>query len=614
MSVVLKHLRKYKPDWVIDVLVGRGKETIYAPGLVRRAYHYQEQHPSGPYERVLPIGFFENYCNFVDRPSYKVTNCLRDELGVPDYDPALGRYECQRRPAAMQKAREYLLSVGCKQREDGGKMNAVLVHYFGNTSGDRKNLDHWQADAVVRAAVKTGRVAVVLDWDNRCHLADGKSVFTPRCGEGDIWGGFGSGDAEVLACLIQQAEAFVGIDSGPGKVACTTDTPALICWKGHHPIQFEGPSPNAVHLVPKNHRALPPCCNQPLCATYFEKHYNHRTYEGDHGLVAVAVEWLGATLGSTEKLTVPVSYCLPNGIGDVMWALTKIRSVAGGEPIDVTLSGDPGREADHRAVPFLKRFPFVRSVRVSDVPVLLDKKDDPTDAQGRYRYHPDGLDGAYHYLVPNATLERGQRLEEWLPQFPTDYDVIREMSFEGTERGTLLAQGLHPFVAFYLGPEAGHCDEGHNRGWLWEPRHWQELGRALQEEHGLKVAVVGADYDRSFWEKYVRPGVEKEGLHWLDLIGKLEIGETFAFLKGAKALVSYQCGLAIVLHYLGGNVVVWWRPDGDSCHGSRKVCFDNNMRNAWVRPGWEKKYIGCLYKQETVGDILGAMEEREWLK
>src|SRR4029077_6754272 len=152
---------------------------------------------------------------------------------------------------------------------------------------------------------------------------------------------------------------------------------------------------------------------------------------------------------------------------------------------------------------------------------------------------------------------------------------------------------------------AGHTDEGHNRGWLWEPKHWAELGRAFREEHGLNVAVVGADYDRSFWEKYVKPGIEKDGMLWHDLIGRLEIGETLALLKESKCLVSYQSGLVMTTHYLGGNVVSWWRPAGNSCHPKRLLSFDERMTTAWVRPGWEGRYIGAIYGRETVGDLLG---------
>ena len=460
--------------------------------------------------------------------------------------------------------------------------------------------------------VRAGRVPVLLDWDGRSPLPDQRRIFCPRVGDNDIWGGFGSGDAETIAALVQASEVFVGIDSGPGKAASATTTPTLIIWVGHHPIQFHDPAANTVHLIPETHRDMPPCRDDRRIADWFEKNYAFFTYDGPHGLVRAAQEWLCKILKSPEaRASMSKQFVLPGGIGDVTWALLKIRSIAGENPIDVIVSGDPKKEVDNRALPFLRRFDFVRGVRVQDVPVLVDKEN-ANDDQGRYRYVADGEKGDFHFLVPNTTLERGERIETWLSDHPADWEIFQHFSWENTERGLATGQALEPFAAFYLGPESGNIEEGHNRGWLWEPKHWIELGKMLTER-GLNVAVVGAPYDRSFWEKYVRDGVKQAGQHWFDLIGRFEIGETFACLKKAKVVVSYQSGLAIVAHYLGVPVVTWWREDGNSAHPKRKVCFDNRMKDAWIRPGWEDRYMGCLYQRETVGDIMAEIDRRGWL-
>src|SRR5262249_23644375 len=109
-------------------------------------------------------------------------------------------------------------------------------------------------------------------------------------------------------------------------------------------------------------------------------------------------------------------------------------------------------------------------------------------------------------------------------------------------------------------------------------------------------------------------GVAEAGLRWFDLIGALEIGETLALLKRARCLISYQCGLGIVTHYLGGKVVMWWRPDGDSCHPERLISFSEAMKDAWVRPGWEGNYMGLVYRKESPGDIMAEIDRRGWLK
>jgi ADP-heptose:LPS heptosyltransferase len=251
-------------------------------------------------------------------------------------------------------------------------------------------------------------------------------------------------------------------------------------------------------------------------------------------------------------------------------------------------------------------------VAVTDIPILHDREY-PTDSRGRYRYVSDGQRGPYHFLMPNRVLEAGRRLEDWLPEHPIDWNFMDEFDWSNTRRGTTLGKGLSPVVAFYLGPELGHTEEGHNREWLWEPRHWIELATAFRER-GCQIAVIGAPYDRSFWERYVRDGVKEAGQVWADLIGKLEIGETFAFLRQARCLISYQCGLAIVGHYLGVRTAAWWRPAGDSCHPRHLVSFDERMAHCWTRPGSEADYLPLIYQRESPADIVAEIDRRGWLK
>jgi ADP-heptose:LPS heptosyltransferase len=607
-SVVLKHLKKHRPDWEVDVVVGRGKHTALV-GQCHRVFYDGEQRPNeSQYKSVISLGWWENFNHYNDRPNSKVTNCLKEVFGL-DWDASLGRYEIRVGEEAFGRAREWLRGIGAIEKD--GRFRVVLFHGQGNTSPNRKNLAHWQVKRLIEATVQAGRTPVILDWDSRSPLIDHKTVFNPGPGKGDIWGGFGSGDAETLAALIRLCEAYIGIDSGPGKVASSTDTPALIVWTGHHPLQFHDPAANTTHLIPMNHRSMCPIGGRADMAAFFQEHYQFATYADEHDLVVRANEWLMKALGESV-VTAPqaTTFLMPNGIGDCMWALLKIRAIAGQKPIDVALSGDPGKEIDERAVPFLRRFPFIRSVRVEDVPVLVDREH-PNDDQGRYRYCPDGQRGDWHFLAPNAPLEQGKRIETWLPDVPIDYNVIDAFSWSGTERGVREAEAMGPFCAFYLGPEAGHTNEGHNWGWLWEPKHWVELGGAMKRR-GLKVCVVGAKYDRSFWERYVRDGVGEDNQSWEDRIGEFEIGETFAFLKRAKFLISYQCGLAIVLHYMGGRVAAWWRKDGDSMHPHRKLCFADGMKDAWVRPDYAQNYIGMFYRRESVADLVAEIDRRGW--
>jgi FkbM family methyltransferase len=274
-TVVLKHLAAAHPDWVIDLWSLRGKHSAFH-GLCRRSYHDQEARPpQSAYARVFDLGWYENYNRYGNRPNSKVTNCLAEVFGVP-YDLALGRYEIRPTAEAERAADAYLRSIGLAPALSG-KYPAALFHYQGNTSGEKKNLRHEDAAVVVAAALEAGLTPVILDWDRRSPLPDGRRVFCPGVGPDDPWGGFGSGDCGVLTALIARSTIFVGIDSGPGKCASATDTPTVIAWTGHHPMQFHDPAANTLHLIPTNHRELPPMENAAV-ARYFEDHYRYACY------------------------------------------------------------------------------------------------------------------------------------------------------------------------------------------------------------------------------------------------------------------------------------------------------------------------------------------------
>lgn len=273
-TVVLKHLRKHRPDWTVFVKALRGKHSAMH-GLCERVWHDGEKSPpDSDFDRTFDLYWYENYNRYRGRSNSKVTNCLEEVFRIP-YDPALGRYQVDVRRPFLDRADSWLASVGCGIVD--GRRNAFLLHYQGNTAQHRKNLTHEEALLICESASSRGLIPVVLDWDNRSLIADGKTVFTPPVGEGDLWGGFGSGDAEALTALILRASLFAGIDSGPQKCAAATDTPSVGLWTGHHPIQFFDPSPNFLHLIPTDWRAMPPC-DDPLIATWFEENHAHRTY------------------------------------------------------------------------------------------------------------------------------------------------------------------------------------------------------------------------------------------------------------------------------------------------------------------------------------------------
>jgi len=275
-TVVLRHFLKHRPDWITDVVTEAGKASAFRH-LCNKAYvdNVDPRPPESDYFHVFDFGWYENYNNYTDRPCTKITNALHEVCGI-DYDLSLARYSVSYTPEESLRAKSWLTNAAQCQTLANGRLNAVIIHYEGNTSPEKKNMDHGTIRHLCSNLRRCGFVPVVLDFDGRSPVVDHKTVFNPGVGPGDIWGNFGSGEASVIAALIDAASLFVGIDSGPGKVASSCSTPTIIVWKDHHPIQFHDPAPNTLHLVPANH-VVPPS-HIPEIQAYFAAHYKFTTY------------------------------------------------------------------------------------------------------------------------------------------------------------------------------------------------------------------------------------------------------------------------------------------------------------------------------------------------
>ena len=282
LTSVLLHLREAHPDWQIDLGAGVGKHTAFA-GLVHRVY-VRDQPPEGAYDQVFDLAWPEADRCYADCPSTKAEKCLAEVFGIAAR-PELCRYRIELSHDARRAAAEYLASIGC--RREGARYNAVLLHYEGNTATGAKNLDHKQAGRISRAAIDAGRVPVILDWDFRSPLPSEPGIHCPDR-DHPLWLGTGTGDAERLAALIEASELFLGIDSGPQKVAMATDTPSIGLWHGLHPLHYAAPAANFMHLVPEGHQGmLRGATGEAL--HYFARSYHFACYNRARGLVDLAV-------------------------------------------------------------------------------------------------------------------------------------------------------------------------------------------------------------------------------------------------------------------------------------------------------------------------------------
>jgi hypothetical protein len=316
-----------------------------------------------------------------------------------------------------------------------------------------------------------------------------------------------------------------------------------------------------------------------------------------------------------------MKFVLPTGIGDSVWALHKIQAIRDkldpGGTIDIFLVGGDNL-LDSRALDFVRRFTFVNSARM--VAFHLHKPGTWTRPDGTYDYIDDGMydfgGERYCVLIPNAALERGERLESWLPHYAIDWNIFDHFRITNGERE--FADNLHArigdYAVFYPGPLAGNTEDGHNRNALWKPQDWVALGRRMHNELGLRIVVVGAPYDASYYEWQLGPALNGDITYWDNLIGATNLGQLWSVTSRAKFCISYQAGVGIISTYLGTPTAIFWRGYGDSLSSSRFISFNEKMASAWVPPRILEsgKHLPLIYGRHGVEYIWREIRERGW--
>ncbi|MGL4464843.1 MAG: hypothetical protein ACRC1K_22035, partial [Planctomycetia bacterium] len=250
-----------RPGWRVTAAVLRGKHTALGAAADRVVVLDDESPDPAAYEAVFPLRWWEwdGALPTAAVPATKVERCLRDVFQIePTAD--LSGYVLPVDAAAVERARCWLertlRGVAPWTGGDGAKAPVVLLHYEGNTSTSRKNLTHDDARRLARWIRERGLTPVVLDWDDRSPLAKEGLAARPEPRDA-LWPTPGVGDAATLAALIGWGRAFVGIDSGPQKVAAAVAaTPAVGVWTGHHPLHYCAPAAHMVHIVPEDHVRL----------------------------------------------------------------------------------------------------------------------------------------------------------------------------------------------------------------------------------------------------------------------------------------------------------------------------------------------------------------------
>jgi len=328
--------------------------------------------------------------------------------------------------------------------------------------------------------------------------------------------------------------------------------------------------------------------------------------------------------GSDRSRAIPpatVTIAVPPGIGDSLWSMVKVPAIRAQYPNAkiVVVVQDCG--AMNRSQEFLEAFDFVDEVRFGRMQIT--RPDEPqVNEDGSYNYVDSGRNvlGYDYWLCANGALERGQTLDEWLPDIPTDWDIAQRWKLGPS--GEKLRESMRnqtPYVVFYPGPDAGNMGmegEGQNRGSYWRIDDWVLLARSLVHEYGLNVILVGANWDQDMtYAGRLIDRLSSFESRVINLVGTTTVHEAFAVCQAAKAIIGYPAGISIFSCWLGVPAVMWQRAYGDSIHPRRLVSFSERMKRNMMPPYvYEREsYIPLVYGRCTAASIIEDMRRRRWI-
>ncbi len=235
---------------------------------------------------------------------------------------------------------------------------------------------------------------------------------------------------------------------------------------------------------------------------------------------------------------------VPPGVGDVYWALTKLRSFK-------------ERHGYGRTELYVQKTRLTRALEWAE---MIDFVDDAREL----KFQPDPLAitkgysrgltrNAEHCFWPNAVVDRGDHLREWLPEYDLDLDFevrVEEPSPDRAGRAVVYHSSAAIHEAWF--PQL-------NAQW------WNELIMQLSGE--VLTATVGA-----FWDLAFRTHMKYDS-SVLDLLTQTNLKQVAGILREAKVVVGVISGMTILANHFKTPCIAL-------CPNK----FPDSFPQAWVKP------------------------------
>jgi len=262
---------------------------------------------------------------------------------------------------------------------------------------------------------------------------------------------------------------------------------------------------------------------------------------------------------------------IPAGIGDISWCISKLCNL--NEELNLYISADNPR----RSLDFVQLFPFVKQAQYdhSNFHSIVNHSLPPSlPKETLIRLSKQ----ARQNFSLNRFLEQGNRIENFMPEIPTNLHYQIPTSEEDKKFARQVFQHAENPVGIYT---SNYINIANWNGW-----HLEEWAMLIREIHknikDITFILLGAEYDREFTDdlsKIIEP------IPHINLCGKTSISQVVEIIKNLKYFISYPCGLPILANVLNTPVLMFYPQHLKGLHNS--WADQNSIQN--------KTYKGCEF-------------------
>jgi ADP-heptose:LPS heptosyltransferase len=170
-------------------------------------------------------------------------------------------------------------------------------------------------------------------------------------------------------------------------------------------------------------------------------------------------------------------------------------------------------------------------------------------------------------LCANGHLERGERIETWLPEVPTDYSYDLVVPEATPPRILLYPSGVRQNLIWH--------------GNSWTVKHWVETVRLLNQQNHIPVLIGADNPDDLTYNRWLTKQLTMHGLSADSLVGKTSVADVFGMIKSCRVVAGLNSGLVIVAAALGVPTVLMWSNEQTRCPGSHST-LPREMQTSWL--------------------------------